>query len=162
MVLCHAAAAQEPSRADQVKAVFLFNFTQFVTWPHGSFPAPTSPFVIGIVGTNPFGNFLKKVVENEKVEGHPIAVQHFTGIKDVRNCHLLFVNVQNPAEAIEELNQRGVLTVGDSADFARSGGMIGFYVENNKIRLQINTRSARAANLSISSKLLRLAAVVDN
>jgi hypothetical protein len=60
-----------------------------------------------------------------------------------------------------ELNRRGVLTVGDAADFARIGGMIGFYVENNKIRLQINARTAKEANLSISSKLLRLAAVVE-
>lgn len=161
-LLPQAAVAQMPSKAEQVKAVFLFNFTQFITWPSGSFASAGSPFVIGILGNNPFGNFLHEVVKGEKMEDHPITVQQFSSVREVGQCHLLFINLPNAAEAVKELNQAGMLTVGDAANFARHGGMIGFYVENNKIRLQINSRTAKAANLTISSKLLRLAAVVDN
>lgn len=47
----------------QVKAVFLFNFAQFVTWP--SQPAD-APLVIGILGDDPFGSYLDETVRGEK------------------------------------------------------------------------------------------------
>lgn len=154
--------AQTPTAANQVKAVFLFNFTQFVTWPPQAFAGNNGQFVIGVLGNDPFGSYLEKVVEGERVAGHPIVVQRYSEAKDIRQCHILFINKGNTAEVTGELRYPGLLTVGDKENFARDGGIIGFYLENNKLRLQINTKTAKAANLSISSKLLRLANVIDN
>lgn len=39
----------------QIKAVFLFNFTQFVDWPPTAFVDPRTPLVIGVLGEDPFG-----------------------------------------------------------------------------------------------------------
>ena len=153
--------AQTPSTASQVKAVFLFNFAHFVTWPPSSFTASSSPFVIGILGTDPFEAYLEKVIEGERIEGRPILVQHFKDIPDIKHCHILFINRDSPPETIQQLNQRSILTVGDRSSFAKEGGMIGFSLENNKIRFQINAKTAKVANLQISSKLLRLADVIE-
>ncbi|HET7898535.1 MAG TPA: YfiR family protein [Flavisolibacter sp.] len=154
--------AQAPTAANQIKAVFLYNFTQFVNWPPSSLGNSNTPFVIGVLGTDPFGSYLENVVEGERVEGHPIVVQRFADAKEVRYCQILFINKSNAAEIAKNLNNDGMLTVSDAENFATGGGMIRFYLENNKIRFQINTRAARAANLTISSKLLRLASVLDN
>jgi hypothetical protein len=156
------ASAQTPSAANQVKAVFLFNFTQFVSWPPSTFSSSNAPFVIGILGPDPFRFYLESVVENERVEGRPIVVQRFSEQKDVRNCQILFINKSNAADIAKDLNSTGMLTVSDAEDFAKDGGMIRFYLENSKIRLQINARAAKAANLTISSKLLRLADVLNS
>lgn len=147
------------TRADQVKAVFLFNFTQFVDWPPGSFSSPTSPFVIGILGNDPFGLYIDKVVEGEKVDSHPIVVQRYNDGDDIKNCNILFTS--KSYSAIRNLQNRSILTVGDQNNFAAEGGMIRFFIENNKIKLQINLKAAKAANLNISSKLLRLADVIQ-
>ncbi|RYF81456.1 MAG: YfiR family protein, partial [Chitinophagaceae bacterium] len=61
--------AQAPSTTNQLKAVFLFNFSQFVSWPSNSL-ADNSPFVIGILGNDPFGSYIESVVEGEKVANH--------------------------------------------------------------------------------------------
>src|SRR4051812_12970096 len=52
-----AAAETAPSAAYQLKAVFLFNFAQFVEWPAGAFRAANSPLIIGVLGENPFGTY---------------------------------------------------------------------------------------------------------
>lgn len=153
--------AQTPSTANQVKAVFIYNFTQFVEWPPNSFSNSTSPFVIGILGQDPFGSYLESVVEGENFGSHPIVVQHYNNIKEINNCHILFINTPDPSSAIKVGQNRSILTVGDQNRFASSGGMIRFFIENNKIRLQINLKAAKAANLSLSSKLLRLADVIN-
>lgn len=156
-----AKAQTAPSAINQVKAVFLYNFTQFVNWPPEAFAGSNSPFVIGVLGPNPFGGYLDKVVEGETVGGRSIVVRHYTTAAEARNCHLLFVNKEAPREDLESLAGSAVLTVGDREHFVRAGGMIGFYLDKNKIRFFINTKNAKAANISISSKLLRLANVIE-
>ncbi|GAB4091556.1 YfiR family protein [Flaviaesturariibacter terrae] len=148
------------TREYQVKALFLYNFAQFVDWPPGCFTAPNAPFVIGIVGNDPFGRFLEEVVREEQLSGHPIVVQHYSSPSDIRSCHMLFVGGYT-REALSAVSGRAVLTVGEAQNFVSEGGMIQFVTEQNRIRFQIRPSSARAVKLSISSKLLRLAKIVN-
>jgi hypothetical protein len=61
---------------------------------------------------------------------------------------------------LDSLKGRPILTVGDTDRFAGRGGMIRFVTDRNRIRLRINLEAATAANLKISSKLLRPAEIV--
>jgi hypothetical protein len=147
----------------EVKAVFLFNFTQFVDWPASAFASPTSPLVIGVLGEDPFGQTLDEAVAGETVNGRPLAVRRYHAIDEIEDCHILFINppTQRPLPAVlESLRAHNVLTVSDSREFARAGGVIEFVTVDNKIRLQINLDAAKLANLTISSKLLKPARIV--
>jgi hypothetical protein len=146
----------------QVKAVFLFNFSHFITWPNNAFEDEYSTFVIGIIGDDPFGPFIEAAVEGERIGSHVIRVKRFTSISEIQNCHILYIGTKDPDQVkkiINAVSGKNILTVGDTPNFARWGGMIRFYTEQNKIRLQINNTIARAEGLKISSKLLRVAQV---
>jgi hypothetical protein len=149
----------------QLKAVFLYHFTQFVEWPEDAFDTPDAPLVIGVLGEDPFGTALDEAVEGERVRGRPILVQRYGTVDQIERCHILFVNLPGRADteaALRALGDQPLLTVGDSNEFARAGGVIGFVTVGNKIRLQINLDAARQADLEISSKLLRPARIVRN
>lgn len=159
-------SAQIPaSREYQIKAAFLYNFTQFVEWPAESFEHAKAPLVIGILGEDPFGAFLTETVKGEKINGHSLAVVHFNNAHDIRRCHILFISMQQ-AEQVKEtltmIKDRHVLTVSDAPNFIVQGGLVRFVKENNKIRLQINQEAAKENDISISSKLLRLAEIVKS
>jgi hypothetical protein len=153
--------AQQKSAAEyQVKAVFLYNFTQFVDWPPGSFTSPDDPFIIGIVGDDPFGNYLDEAIANEKIGTHPIQVRRFNGLKGIGACHMLYINSDDPdwvERVLNSIEGKNILTVSDAPAFNKMGGMIRFFKEDNKIRLQINISRSKEAQLSISSKLLSVA-----
>ena len=68
----------------EVKAVFLFNFAQFVDWPQSAFPEAQSPLVIGILGRDPFGAFLDDTVRGETVEGRPLVVRRYSRVEEIR------------------------------------------------------------------------------
>jgi len=153
-------AQPAPSLEYRVKAAFLFNFAQFVDWPATTFPLADSPLIIGILGDDPFGTYLDETVAGEAVAGHPLVVQRYRNHTDLRPCHILFVHARYPgriADLYRTVPVTGLLTVGDSPDFLGQGGMIRFYRKAGKVRLQINPEVARAAGLTISSKLLRIA-----
>jgi len=153
-------AGQSVSEEYQVKALFLFNFAQFVKWPSSDFSSANEPFRIGVLGENPFGTFLSETVKGESVEGHPLVVQHYDSPAAVKDCKILFVS-DSEKEAIGQilaaLKDRDVLTVGDTPDFLKEGGIIRFVPEGNKIHFRVGLDRANNLKFSISSKVLRLA-----
>lgn len=166
VLLISGAATQEPiAREFQIKAVFLFNFTQFVQWPSTAFEHSDSPLVIGIVGDDPFGSYLDETLRNEKIENHSLVVERYASIADIADCHILFIALsarQGMRGAVEAMKSKPVLTVSDEENFTKVGGMVRFYNENGRIRLRINVEPATNSGLTISSKLLRLADVVPS
>lgn len=160
MLFSFTATAQQATPEYQVKAVFLFNFTRFVDWPPSSFESANSPFIIGIIGTDPFGSYIDETVSGETAGQHAIVVKRFKTIKEISNCQVLYIAATDDVqlkEIISECRDKPILTVSDISNFTLMGGVIGFVIESDKIRMQINTESAKAASLVISSKLLRLA-----
>lgn len=159
-ILC---AQTQSVREYQIKAAYIFNFTNFVTWPSDSFSRSNSPFIIGILGDNPFDSNLKEIISGEYVNGHPVIIQQYYDLEDIRTCHILFINQieidKLKTADITALRKRSILTVSDAANFNLKGGVVKFYKKNNKIHLQINNEAAKAADLVISSKLLNLAEI---
>lgn len=146
-----------------LKAVFLYNFTQFIEWPDTAFSNKSDTFIIAIVGNDPFKHALDNTVSNETVNNRPMKVERFDHIDNISKCHILFVSQSESAKIKSILAKPellGALTVSDIDKFAERGGIIGFFTEDNRIRLKINVDKARESQLSISSKLLRLANIV--
>ena len=149
----------------KVKAAFLYNFAQFVEWPPVAFGDAQSPLVIGIIGDDPFDGYLDELVRGEKVNGRPLRVQRCHSVEEIKTntCHVLFISKSEMGQLDEILagvKGRNILTVGEAEGFTTRGGMIRFATEQSKIRLRINVEAAKAVNLTISSKLLRLAEIV--
>jgi hypothetical protein len=158
-------ARAAPSPEYQVKAVFLFNFAQFVEWPATAFADAQSPMVIGVLGDDPFDSALDEAVRGEIVNRRPLVVRRYRRVADITACHILFVSRSEAArldEIFAALKGRSLLTVGDTDGFSLRGGMIRFVTENNRTRLRINVEAAKAAQLTISSKLLRPAEIVSS
>lgn len=157
------AGADEPDEYE-IKAAFLYNFTKFVTWPGSAFENDRSPIVIGILGENPFDNLLEKTVDGKQVDGRDFVIKRFKRIEDVERCQILFVRLTDTdrvARLLDALELHGVLTVGDTDRFAGTGGVIGFFKDDDRIRFEINMDAAEASGLKISSRMLSLARFVS-
>src|SRR5437762_9789101 len=128
-------AQSASSREYQVKAVFLFNFAQFVDWPTQAFAEAQTPLVIGVLGEDPFGAYLDETVRGEKVNRRPLSIQRYRQVSEIKTCHVLFIShseTNRLEEILAGLRGRNILTVGDTEGFAGRGGMIRFITEKNK------------------------------
>jgi hypothetical protein len=156
-------AQSSPSSEYQVKAAFLFHFAQFVDWPPEAFKDATSPLTYCTVGEDPFHGALEASLNGKTIGTRPFRVQHLRQAEEVRGCQVLFIETPEkkslPA-ALASLRGNPVLTVGESEHFTQEGGMIGFFLEGNKVRFEINLTAAEQAKLKISARLLALAKTV--
>jgi len=163
LLLLTASASGAPPSEYQVKAVFLFNFAQFVEWPAGTFANPETPFVIGVLGQDPFGSQLDDVVRGETVDKRPMEVRRYRNIGELHDCNILYIGRSESPELSQILaavRGRSILTVSDAQEADQKGVMIQLVTDRNRIRMRINVVAARAGSLTISSKLLRPAEIV--
>jgi hypothetical protein len=156
--LAGACQAADESLEYQVKAVFLLNFTKFVEWTAGEFGAQNSPMEICILGDDPFGSTLDRIVEGEVVNGRKVAAQRIKQAPPPKSCQILFVakSEKDVSKVLAGLGP-GVLTVGEGDGFMRDGGMIAFVIENRRVRFEINQAAAENAGIKLSSRLLNVA-----
>lgn len=149
------ARAQAPSLEYQVKASYLYNFLQFVTWPADVFAGDGS-FNLCVVGAERFGSALD-VFRGERVGGREITVRRLErmALARAQRCHLLFTAGGGATNAVDI--EHGVLTVGEAPGFLERGGMINLVEAHGRIRFEINRTAAEKAGLAISSRLLSLA-----
>jgi len=160
--LSPAAYAQSPSEYE-VKAVFLYNFAKFVEWPSELPSDASDPFVIGIVGRDPFGTAVEQSLLRKTLNGRPLAIKRFRNEQDARGCQVLYISASERKRVkplLASLQGDPVLTVGDTEEFVQAGGVIAFTLEDNRVRFEINMDAAQQAGLKISSKLLSLAKIV--
>ena len=156
-------AQSDVSKEYQIKAAFLFHFAQFVEWPSVDSTNADDPFVIGVLGENPFGGALDEIVKGETIGNRKITVQYSRSAEDLKNCQIVFVCKSEKARLpriLKELNGDNLLTVGECDGFAQHGGVMNFYLEDGKVRFEINPDAAEREKLKISSQLFRLGKIV--
>jgi YfiR/HmsC-like len=157
------AAAQVQPSEYQVKAAFVFHFTQLVDWPADALGPENRPLILCTTGESALSGVLEATIQGKQIGSRPLEVRHLQEKENPSGCHLLFIvgrDKKRAAAVLAKLNNAPILTVGESDDFIQQGGMIGFCLLENKIRFDINLKSAQRANLKISSRLLLLAKTV--
>jgi hypothetical protein len=156
-VLCALPAAAQRPLADDVKAVFLFNFAKYVDWP--SAPQGTSSTIRVCVPANPsFLAVVSQAVRNEIVNGRPLTAVGLDGLDAARECDILYVGdtaTRDAAAWIDAVRGRQTLTVGEGK--LVDGLVIAFVRDQDRLRFDIDRAAAQKQKLTISSRLLGLA-----
>ncbi|MGI9627078.1 MAG: YfiR family protein [Longimicrobiales bacterium] len=155
-----------PASRDEytVKGAFIHNFANLIEWPASAFPTPNAPLRVAILGPPTFASNMVAYLEGKTVAGRPLQVSRIRSEGAIGEFHIVFVG--EPARShqrnvIKAARGSRALTVGESDGFASDGGMINFFLDGKKVRFEINRPAAETAGLKISSRLLRLAVLVE-
>ena len=153
--------------AQETKAKYLFKLTRYVRWPDGRFQDDGAPWVIGVLGDDPFGKTLDDVVAGQTVRGRGFEIRRFsrpeTVDDELRACHVVWVSGSRELRLLDSLHDTGVLTVSDIDRFAERGGIVGLVLhpELGVIRPRVNRHASGRAGLRLYAKLLHLATIVE-
>ncbi len=159
----NAQAPPPPPTEYEVQAAYLSNFGRFVEWPARAGANERDPFYVCVLGTDPFGTLLDAALKGETIGSAPMAARRITSAADAANCRIVFVNSTKDSELkgiLATLKSFKALTVSDTFNFTRQGGMIQFVLDGNRVRFEINLAAAQGAGLTLSSQLLKVAVAI--
>ena len=169
----HGRIAVEQSDQNRIYASFLYKFGFHIRWPDDAFDGDNDPFVIGVLGNDPFGEHLSKMHDNElwKVNDRRVIIRIMDSMDQYERCHVLFISGEpkNTREARmdavhdhAQVRKSPVLLVSGTPGFAnrQKGVMINFVIQpGGRNRIEINVEKSRRAGLGIGSRLLNLSVV---
>ncbi len=144
-------------RQNALKAVFVYKFSLYVTWPETS---KMKPLRICVLGDDPLRGALDAVAEKKAAQDQAIRVTTYRAAEECVGCHILVVPRGQSAripEVLRALKGRAVLTVGDGEGAAAAGLAMGFVIRDGRLRFEVNTQALKATGLVASSRLLKLA-----
>jgi len=151
-----AASVQDTPTEAELKAFFLLNFTRFTEWPESAFASGADEFRIGVLGSESALEPIQRKLAGKSVGKRSLKFIRASTPGELKSCALVFVSdgerAQIPA-ALSEFRGRPILTVGESEGFAESGGILNFYVEDNKVKYEINPDALGRAQLK-ATKLI--------
>lgn len=159
----HSSAQKPPVSEAEVKATWLLNFARYVEWPADAFAGPDSPVVVGIVGKDPFGPALEKILADRVAKGRRFSLKRLAVEDDLHGCHIVFCSSSEKrrnAEVLKKVRPHPVLTVSESDEFLEQGGILQLVRKDDTIRFAVNLDAAGFARLKVSAKLVKFAVSV--
>ena len=147
----------------EVKSGYLYNFARFVEWPRAD--GTEQAIVVGIVGQGPVSKALRDSLNGTTLGQRTISARILDPAAEIPSLHMLFVPNDFSAyvpRILRQVKGRAILTVGESDPFLAQGGMVAFYVDENRVHFAVNLPAAERAGLKISSQMLQFARVVNN
>lgn len=150
-----------------VKAALLERISNYIEWPQERNPdAPSKPFIINVIGENPFimsrksqntdEDWLTMLYKDQKIKDRKVEIRYISKIEDIPGCHILFVSrsMKNMLpEIIEVAGRNPILTVADTEGFAKKGIYINLYIEHNSPKYEINETALKSSALTVRYQL---------
>lgn len=138
-----------------MKAAYLYNFALLTSWPTTQV---SDTFNLCVFGQDDFGSAVD-MLKGKAVERQQMQVLRITRPEDAKQCRLIFIGDVEPKRVVRlmaAIDGFSVLTVTDDKRF-QNDAMIYLAPENQRLTFEVNADTTKRANLTMSSKLLRLA-----
>jgi hypothetical protein len=143
-----------------VKAAFIYNFVKFVEWPGSKAIPQQSAIDICVLGDSPM-NGTGSVFKAASTPKLALSLVKEDNVGNAAaHCHVVFVSQSESgklSEILAGLKGSPVLTVSDIEGFAERGGMIGFVMSDNKVKVVVNTKAASSNGMRVDAQLLEIA-----
>lgn len=152
-------------REAKIKAVYLYQFIRYVTWPESAFQGEKAPLIVGAVGNDPVNPFIRRIAAQRDAGNRPLLFLPVESVEQAKRCHILFVSDSVPVDTsrvfVEAVKGRPTLVVSEFAPNILPGRVITFVIAGNNVRLQLSMKSAASRGLKVSSQLAKIATVID-
>lgn len=163
VMLFHVNAIQAQSTSStqliyNLQVHMLFKLLPYIDWV-GQEDQTEEPFVICILGDDPYGKLIDQLAKESQYKKRKIEIRRIEEIDQLQSCHVLFINpsFENDWNEIQEkIKTWQILTISEYGNFAKLGGMVNYFINNDNLNLEINVTAVEEKEIKINSLVLQL------
>jgi hypothetical protein len=145
----------------EVRALMIYNLTKFVEWPNAKLANEQHPFLICVLGDDSVASQLDNLLRGKLVQGRTANIRQVRSGKGAEECQVLYISDEKRAHLADfspALAKAAVLTI-SGQHLSRDGAIIGLPFVERRISIEVDAEAAKRSGVSVSSKLLQIAAV---
>lgn len=147
-----------------IKAAYIERITRFVEWPLRDSLLSHDQFVIGVYNEDEFYYTLSEVFKNKTIKGLPVKIVGVKNAEAIRVSNLCYISEKAKSsikDFISAANSSGVLLISSTSGFCKAGVHINFYLENEKLKFEINEKSLISAGFKVSYLLMQNTRIIQ-
>ncbi|NJO92931.1 MAG: YfiR family protein [Chloroflexia bacterium] len=124
------------SQNENVKAVFIYNFTKYISWPQSE---SSGDFIVGVLGSPAMESSLNALAAKKKVGTRDIKVLNFNSFDAIQNAIYFLLEMQKKPipDALNKVSLLPVVVVTDSPGSIEKGSGINFVEVGGKQKFEI-------------------------
>jgi hypothetical protein len=147
-----------------IKAAYIERITRFVEWPDNNNSLSSDKFVLGVFEESEFFSTLTDVFKEKQIKNHNVLVITINNPEQLNTCNLCYISEKAKtliSRFVDAANSSGVLLVSESTDFCKKGVHINFYLEDEKLKFEINEKSINSAGFKVSYLLMQHTRIIQ-
>ena len=147
-----------------IKAAYIERITRFVEWPVKDSIRSLDKFIIGVYDENDFYNTLKDVFKEKPIKEHQVKIIPIKSPEQINTCNICYISgraISLISKFVDAANSSGVLLISGSTNFCKAGVHINFYLEDEKLKFEINEKSMKNAGFKVSYLLMQNSRIVQ-
>ena len=146
-----------------VKSALVEKFVNYIEWPETNWQKKKQIFNIGIFGESSFGESLKLLLDDVKINGQEFKISEYSDQNELP--HLIVVgsvDEEDLKNLIVRVENKPVLLITDLDEYAKLDLHIRIYLsEEDHIRFKFNRKAFETTGLYVSNMLLRYAEITE-
>lgn len=142
-------ASAELQKIDKLKAAYMFNFTKFISWGDTN----NGPIHFCVHRSPELESFLVALITSREKDKSTVVV---SDTNESNTCDIIYLT---DGEGLSNEHFHNSVLVTSNDVMLEVSPVIRFFVEEQKLRFEIDLEKAQELNVKISSKLIQVARV---
>ena len=144
------------SKESKLRASYFLNFIKFITWPNHSEDSASKPLYICLQDETPFENFFRDLISNVATANNKRELRMYR-LSEAKHCDYTYLYRPIQDENLKIIE--GSVVVLSSDQMSQKDAAIIFYIDERKMRFEIDLNTIKKLNVMVSSELLKLARI---
>jgi hypothetical protein len=156
-----------PSDEQSLTAAYLERVTRFIeNKKYTEFDSRSEYFKILVVGKNDYQRVFDEIFSNQTIRNRKVELSYSYSFQEyaTNKPNMIFVTkgfTGDVEQIVKYANRNGILTIAEKIGVGKQGIHINLYKESQRLKIEINLKSANDAGFSISHLLLKNARLVE-
>jgi len=147
-----------------IKAAYIERITRFIDWPVKDSTLSVDRFVLGVFGETQFYNTLTGIFKEKLIKNHKVTIISIEKPEQLNTCNICYLSEKAKpliSKFVNAANSSSVLLFSETTDFCKAGVHINFYIEDEKLKFEINEKSLTSAGFKVSYLLMKNSRIIQ-
>jgi hypothetical protein len=161
LVMCFAFnRAEAVDTSELIRASIIEKIVRFIEWPN----ATHEQFTLCVTDKTPLLSAIQIYYANSSINDKPVNVFVINNLTELNNCQAIYLDDEQSSDLagiLKIIRNSPILILAEKKDAVLQGAHLGFFIEDDRLHLEVNRKALTTSGFKVSYHLLKEARIVD-
>lgn len=161
LVICSAFnRAEAIDTSELIRASIIEKIVRFIEWPTSAH----AQFNLCVADKTPLLSAIQTYYANSSINNKPVNISIINNLQEFNDCQIIYLDDEQAndlASILKIIRSNTILIVAEKKDAVLQGAHLGFFIEDDRLHIEVNRKALTNSGFKVSYHLLKEARIVD-